>query len=112
MTVQEWQEHLAKVGAKATQFAENFIEWLEDYRERGLRDQFAMAALTGNLACETEGFMIRGNDTKTRPQLLAEDAYDIADAMLAAREPKPVDKDPADCAPPLDHGQATDRGEP
>ena len=69
-----------------------------------------MAALTGNLACETEGFMIRGNDTKTRPQLLAEDAYDIADAMLAAREPKPVDKDPADCAPPLDHGQATDRG--
>jgi hypothetical protein len=64
-----------------------------------LRDRFAMAALQGDLASEGEEFrtiddpskdgvwVIEGR-TKTREQKLAENAYLVADAMLAARSAK------------------------
>ena len=49
----------------------------EERRRRNLRDQFAGQALAGMLA----------NHEIERPyQLLAEDAYMLADAMLEARE--------------------------
>lgn len=44
-----------------------------------LRDQFAMAALTGLLSCE---------ETSGGPDEFAEWSYEYADAMLAAREAK------------------------
>lgn len=47
-----------------------------------LRDQFAMAALTGMLA---EDY----STTDLNPSEIASDAYGYADAMLKAREVKP-----------------------
>ena len=46
-------------------------------REVTLRDQFAMAALTG---------LLSDPGTKYNADRLAKNAYDIADAMLAERE--------------------------
>lgn len=50
-----------------------------------LRDEFAMAALTG-LTSAVDG---EGTYTWNEPKDVADCAYGIADAMLAAREVKP-----------------------
>ena len=61
-----------------------------------LRDRFAMAAMQGDLAAEAPDFLTTDDPskdgvwtvegkTKTRQQKIAENAYLIADAMLAAR---------------------------
>lgn len=59
---------------------------LEDRFERihrqRLRDQFAMAALTGLLANDSQGAGLAGY----RFDLRAESAYKMADAMLVARD--------------------------
>ncbi len=59
-------------------------ELMEVYVERGkkerLRDEFAMAALTGMLA---------NHDNEGDFDDFAKDCYTFADAMLAAREVKP-----------------------
>lgn len=68
------------------------VEWVTEYeepeKEAGqvtspdtptLRDQFAMAALTGLLSCE---------ETSGDPDEFAEWSYEYADVMLAAREAK------------------------
>jgi len=58
---------------------------MEVYVERGkkerLRDEFAMAALTGLLAKYGLG--------EAEPESMAADSYAYADAMLRAREVKP-----------------------
>jgi hypothetical protein len=53
-----------------------------DFGGMELRDYFAGQALAGNC-----GFSLAGGDGVTASQL-AEEAYNIADAMLAAREKK------------------------
>ena len=56
-----------------------FTEIEEAERRTRLRDEFAMAALTGMLAANVRHY---------HPEALAADAYLTADAMLAAREKK------------------------
>jgi hypothetical protein len=52
----------------------------QDTSTKTLRDEFAMAALTGLLACHNS----KAND----PETVAEHCYAAADAMMAAREGK------------------------
>lgn len=62
--------------------AEQMIEALEKEKERQrLRDQFAAAALTGLLASDQYDRLVTAAD-------YADAAYEMADAMLAAREAK------------------------
>jgi hypothetical protein len=82
---------------------EFFAEWrrlIGRVEPDALRDHFAGLAMQGMLA-----------DSGRDPALnfLAAQSYRIADAMLAARTA--TDKNPDDCVPTLDHGQAPDRGE-
>jgi hypothetical protein len=68
-------------------FAEDGFALYEAYRPRGektLRDEFAMAALTAIVSNEGDSFMYDYTAGK-----VAERAYGIADAMLAARAVKP-----------------------
>ena len=59
----------------------NLTRQLMQYKQvPTLRDQFAMAALTGCIIDRRQGF---------DPEGYAMEAYKIADAMLAAREEKP-----------------------
>lgn len=51
-----------------------------------LRDRFAMAALTGIVGAETLDGRLRNEAEARDPTSLAEDAYCIADAMMAARD--------------------------
>ena len=51
-----------------------------DLRDSDLRDQFAMAALTGLIAAETEGWCYKNDERR------AKRAYSIADAMLNERD--------------------------
>ena len=57
-----------------------------------LRDYFAAKAMTGSLAAESHVYYFQdqkddsGATKRTRYQIIAEEAYKIADAMLAARE--------------------------
>lgn len=54
-----------------------------------LRDQFAMAALTGMTANpSTRAYMERVSIEQTDAEMFADYAYEYADAMLAAREKK------------------------
>ena len=57
-----------------------------DIRTVSLRDQFAMAALTGLLASDAPGYEITASPGKTREQQAADYAFAMADAMLEARE--------------------------
>ncbi|MCC7541944.1 MAG: hypothetical protein IT379_37335 [Deltaproteobacteria bacterium] len=59
-----------------------------EHRKRDLRDQFAMAALTGILSATTK----RAQDQQwvyVDPDAAANEAYQFADEMLARREVKP-----------------------
>lgn len=69
-----------------------------------LRDQFAMAALQGLLASETEDSALGALEDVSRNnrfERAAKFAYAHADAMLAAREPKtqPAEQDSAEKDP-------------
>lgn len=109
MTIEEWQKHIANVSAKAEQLATHAIAWVEDYRERGLRDLFACLAMQAIVGAEQSAWLKGKQPSLNGEKTVAEHAYAYADAMLEAR--KQPDRDPDDCAPCLDHGQSPDRGE-
>jgi hypothetical protein len=69
----------------------SLAKWIERLLEarlptKALRDEFAMAALTGLLS--NPNFDVKPGLEKERDQAYAEDAYSIDDAMLEAREVK------------------------
>ena len=53
--------------------------------EEELRDMFAAAALEGLLAAESGDDVFNDSKDRTRYQNAANEAYDMADAMIAAR---------------------------
>jgi len=67
---------------RARVIAEIQEEARTEARREHLRDQFAAAALTGLLS----------SDWSTSASVAADSAYELADAMLAAREQKPETK--------------------
>ena len=57
-----------------------------DIRTPSLRDQFAMAALTGLIASEAPDYEITASGSRSREQSAAAQAYAMADAMIELSE--------------------------
>lgn len=82
--IEQWMKDCAEsIAASGLRFGEGDIACeISEYHETGLRDQFAMAAMSGMLANPS----IEMNNPD-----LANQSYDAADAMLKARETKSND---------------------
>lgn len=82
MSDKEYEKGHAEVSNAAT-----MLENLEDLERRNLRDQFAMAVLTGSLSAAPNWAKINNNAGVTAYDM-AKFCYEQADAMLAQRNKK------------------------
>jgi hypothetical protein len=74
-------------------------------RQDERRERYALAVLTALLAKEE----MPASYAHMNALILMAESFRAADALIAVNEGA-ADKDPDDCAPTLDHGQAPDRG--
>lgn len=88
--VDDWKEHeserLRLQGEEVERQTKALAAKVADYEKNQLRDQFAMAALTGIWASESPEYEIGDLER------IAAKAYAQADAMLKAREKREVEE--------------------
>ena len=82
----DWQKWSAELKGAVADVTKATSEFFYEYRERGLRDEFAKAALTGDLVSAQHICSVCAQHAATTPAEFAKNAYEYADAMMLERD--------------------------